>query len=603
MFQLREAPGGGQTASAPGQHHTHGLAVRIRSFVRGNEALLLPMALAIGCAAGVAVAAMSWAAQLSHVVIFGIPIDTMLSANASVSPVAALAAPLAGGLLLGLMEWFRRRWKLSQAVDPIEANALRGGTLSLRDSVVVSGQTLISNGCGASVGLEAGYTQIGAGTASWIGQRFKLRRNDLRMMVGCGAAGAISAAFNAPLTGVFYACELIVGLYSVLSAGPLLVSALAAAFVAGQLGQHPYAIELVAPVSGGFSQSAALVCLSIVSGSIGIAVMYAAAAAERGFNRLPMPFWIKPGLGGACVGVLAMYTPQVLAAGHGAMSLDLNLRMAAGTIAVIACLKILACIVSLASGFRGGLFFASLFVGCLVGKFFEASLSWAGYADRIGLDATTSALTGMATLGVAIVGGPLTMTFLVLEMTRNFELAATVLLSCIVASVFVRAVFGYSFSTWRLHLRGESIRSADDVGWFRGLTVRSMMRTDVATVRSDATIAASRRHFHLGSCEALFVLDPAGKYVGAVKLSDIFVGNLDAVADDTMIGDLAENRDIVLLPWMNVRDALRSFERAEADVLPVVNSAADSAVIGFLSETYARRRYIQEFELASSASQ
>jgi H+/Cl- antiporter ClcA len=108
--------------------------------------------------------------------------------------------------------------KISNAVDPIEANALRGGLLSLRDSLVVSSQTLISNGCGASVGLDAAYTQIGSGAASLIGQFFNLRRNDMRLIVGGGSAGAIAAAFGAPITGAFYACKQIVGVYSVGSA-------------------------------------------------------------------------------------------------------------------------------------------------------------------------------------------------------------------------------------------------------------------------------------------------------------------------------------------------------------------------------------------------
>jgi chloride channel protein, CIC family len=195
---------------------------RLRAILRRNEFFLIPLALVVGGIAGAIVTLMSEIAQFAHVRTFGIPIDVRLSANSYVNPAIALIAPASGGLLLGIMEWLRRRWKIANAVDPIEANALRGGRLSLRDSLVVSGQTLISNGCGSSVGLEAGYTQIGSGLASLVGQFLNLRRNDLRLVVGCGAAAAIAAAFGAPITGAFYACELIVGVYSVSSAAPIL---------------------------------------------------------------------------------------------------------------------------------------------------------------------------------------------------------------------------------------------------------------------------------------------------------------------------------------------------------------------------------------------
>jgi chloride channel protein, CIC family len=120
-----------------------------------------------------------------------------------VNPAVAFAALSIGGLILGIMECYRRRWNIANAADPVEANALRGGRLSIRDSLVVSAQTLISNGSGASVGLEAGYTRMRAGLSSLLGRWFNLRRNDLRLIVGAGAAAAIASAFDAPLTGAF----------------------------------------------------------------------------------------------------------------------------------------------------------------------------------------------------------------------------------------------------------------------------------------------------------------------------------------------------------------------------------------------------------------
>ena len=574
-----------------------GLVTRMRVLLRANEFFLIPLALLIGAVVGAAVTLMSEIAQLAHVLIYGIPIDVRLSANAVVSPRAALIAPVVGGLFLGAMEWSRRRLKISNAVDPIEANALRGGRMSLRDSVVVSSQTLISNGCGASVGLEAGYTQIGSGTASLIGQFLNLRRNDLRLMVGCGAAAAIAAAFGAPLTGAFYACELIVGVYSVSSAAPILAASLSAALTAKWLGGAPYSLDVpqVAAVAG--EQYLALLILALFVGAVGIVVMRGSALFERLFARSWLPIWLRPAIGGICVGGMAIVTPQVLAAGHGAMVLDLHREIAAGPIAIIIGLKLCACLISLASGFRGGLFFASLFVGSLIGKLFAILLLMSGL--DLAIDPMASTLTGMATLGVAIVGGPLTMSFLVLEMTRSVDLTAVVLAACIVTSICVRFMFGHSFSTWRLHLRGETIRSANDVGWLRNLTVGSMMRSDVATVNAKATVADSRHEFVLGSRHAVIVVDDEGEYQGIVLLPELFSSDLDAEADTTSVLALAKYRDVLLQPSLNVKSAMKVFDDEEADVLAVSELADSRKVIGYLTESYARRRYAEELDQAT----
>jgi len=568
---------------------------RLRALLRSNEFYLIPLALVVGTVAGAIVTLMAAIAQIAHVLIYGIPIDVRLSANAFVNPVTALAAPALGGLALGLMEWLRRRWKIANAVDPVEANALRGGRLSARDSVVVSGQTLVSNGCGASVGLEAGYTQIGAGAASLLGQFLNLRRNDLRLIVGCGAAGAIAAAFGAPITGAFYAYELIVGVYSVASAAPILAASLSAALTAQYLGGAPYSLEVSKVGAVGLEQYLALIGLALIVSAVGIVVMRSSSMVERLFSW--MPVWIRPVVGGLCVGAMAIATPQVLAAGHGAMVLDLHRDMATTVIALVITLKLCACLISLASGFRGGLFFASLFVGSLLGKLFAALLAMSSLG--ITVDPMVSMLTGMATLGVAIVGGPLTMSFLVLEMTRSVDVTAVVLAGCIVTSIFVRFMFGHSFSTWRLHLRGETIRSANDVGWLRNLTVERMMRSDVGKVPTTTRIAACRREFVLGSRPAIMVVNNSDDYCGLVLLPELFSGELDSIADDIQVVELARFTDVALLPEMNVKTAMKIFDDAEAEVLAVLESEDSRKVIGFLTESFARSRYVEEIDQAT----
>src|SRR5262249_45425650 len=198
----------------------------------------------VGALAGLVVAAMSLGVTELHWLLFGVSPSERLSAQSSLDPYLTVLVPLIGGFMFGLALMALARWRPAREVDPIEANALHGGRMSLRGSFIVALQTVWSSGVGASVGLEAGYTQIASGFASWIGQAFRLRRRDLRVLVGCGAAGAIAGAFGAPLGGAFYAFELVIGSYSVTSLAPVGLAALLGYLVANLFNQSHLGIEI-----------------------------------------------------------------------------------------------------------------------------------------------------------------------------------------------------------------------------------------------------------------------------------------------------------------------------------------------------------------------
>src|SRR5262249_17860536 len=176
----------------------------LRALVRARESSLILLGTGIGAMAGFTVAAMSFTVSGLHALFFGVPAGQSLSGLPTLAPSMAIAIPTIGGLAFGVAVAALARWRPSREVDPIEANALHGGRMSLPGSIIVALQTIWSSGVGASVGLEAGYTQLASGLASRIGQAFRLRRGDLRVLVGCGAAGAIAGAFSAPLAGAFY---------------------------------------------------------------------------------------------------------------------------------------------------------------------------------------------------------------------------------------------------------------------------------------------------------------------------------------------------------------------------------------------------------------
>ena len=573
------------------------LAGKLRALVRSSEALLALVAVAIGGAAGLMVTAISRTAQFAHEELFGIALDHHLSAADVISPERALGVPVVGGLILGLMELYRSRRVKRSAVDPVEANALRGGRMSLTDSLVVTAQTVISNGCGASVGLEAAYTQMGSGVASKVGSALKLRRSDLRIMVGAGAAAAIAAGFGAPLTGAFYAFELIVGVYSVANVAAIMAASLAAFLTVAALGGAPYAIHAGAIGTLHPSHYLILVCLGLIAATLGVLVMQATAWVERAFAWTRIPVWLRPATGGLAIGGLALLTPQVLAAGHGALQLDFHAQIAIPLLLGLIGLKLLASLVSLGSGFRGGLFFASLFVGVLLGKLFAAVCYLA--IPGLDIDPMACVLVGMGAVAVSIVGGPLTMSFLVLETTSDYSVTAAVLAACVAASLAVRETFGYSFSTWRLHLRGETIRSAADVGWIRSLTVGRMMRSDPPRTSGEESVATFRRSHPLGSTHMVVVEDEQQRYAGLLPTPEAFATARDAGADKTLVRDIARFRDVVLLPDQNIKEALALFDRAESEALAVVDGLESGRVIGLLTEAHATRRYAEELDKAS----
>ncbi len=553
------------------------------------------LAIGVGVVAGLCVAVMTSVVNAAHVRIFSIPFDIRLSATERVAPLAAFGGPMLGGLLLGVIDVWLARRKAPPAVDPVEANALRGGRMSLRQSLLVATQTVISNGCGASVGLEAGYAQIGAGLASYLGVKSRLRRQDLRMLVGCGAGGAIAAAFGAPLTGAFYAFELIIGAYSLANAIPVFAATLAASLTTQAIIGAPYDITAPAVAPLTFLDYGALIGLGLVAAAVGVGAMRVAVLIERAFRAVVRWRLLRPVVGGLMVGSMALYTPQVLGAGHGALGLDFYWPMSARELAILIALKLLACLVSLASGFRGGLFFASLFVGSLLGKLYSIGLD--ALAPSLGLETTACVLVGMGALSAAIVGGPLTMTFLVLESTGNLGVAGGVLAASIATTLAVRATFGYSFTTWRLHLRGETIRGGQDVGWLRDLTVGRMMVRSPPVFPADRSVRAFREAYPIGSANVVVAIGEDGRYQGLIHVAEAHAAPIENGDDGGPVGAIALLPATVLHLDQDIGAALKAFDVAQADMLAVTARGTDQ-VLGTLGEAYAARRYAQETNLA-----
>jgi CIC family chloride channel protein len=564
-------------------------AIRLQRWLRESEAAFIALAALVGAGAGLATLAQSTLAHGMQAVIYGLTI-TRLSALASIEhPWRLIALPLGGLVVVALGRWRGRR--STAPVDVVEANALHGGRIPMIDNLLIAGQTIVSNGCGASVGLEATYAQMGGGLASWLGQRLRLRRADLRRLVGAGAGAGVGAAFGTPLAGAFYAFEIVIGSYSIAEVAPVIAASLSGVLVLRWLGSEPYLIVPTVDHSRDLMAYGASVALGLICAGLGIAMMRLVPWLERGLQRVTRGSIWRPVLGGALLIPIALVSPQALSAGHGALHLDLLMRPSIGFLLTILVLKIAASAISLAGGFRGGLFFASLFIGSLAGQAFAEALNLTGLGGPF--DPADFALVGMAALCVSVVGGPMTLALLTLETTHDFSLMGVVLTAALISSAVTREAFGYSFSTWRLHVRGSDIRSPRDIGWMLNLTAGRMMRRDFVAVPDTATIAVFRESVPLGSASKAVLTDAAGAYRGIVQTAAAHDPMLDPAQG---VAPLAGQTEAWLAPDDGIKTILALFDAEGADELAVLD--AESRVLGVLGEAHARRRYLEEIEAA-----
>jgi CIC family chloride channel protein len=569
------------------------LPTGLRNFVRNRETGLVLVAIVIGLLSGLLVATISNLSQIAHALLFDIPFDAHLSATGVISWQRTLLIPVLGGVVLATIGiLFARRIKGQQLADAIEANALYGGRVSFRGSLLISVQTLLSNGFGGSVGLEAGYTQICSMFGSHIGQRLAARRNDMRLLVACGAAGAISAAFSAPLAGAFYAFEVVLGAYTSAGLVPVIACAVISWMLARQLTHQSFLMVPGFPSPVSVEMLGQTVLIGVICAFASIVVMLAVAFSERCFQRLSVfNGFLRPILGGALIGGLALLTPTVLGAGHGAMQILLVSNPTWLLLTTTIVFKMLASAISLGSGFRGGLFFASLLLGALIGQLYSIVLS--GSFPALALQPGTAPIAALAAFGTGVLGAPFSMVCLALEITGDFSVTVGAVVASSVCALIVRELFGYSFATWRFHLRGEVIRGPQDIGWVRQLSATSLMRADFESAMSTTPVAEAQKLFSPAQVRQIVLRDPNGIYAGLVTSADL---HSIATIDNLPLATLAQQREEFLLPDATIRDIMTAFERTEADVLAVVDRKDHRVAIGTVSEAHVLRTYGEELE-------
>ncbi|MBT6116393.1 MAG: chloride channel protein, partial [Rhodospirillaceae bacterium] len=477
-------------ASKP-RRRFHRLLVRARRLRRNNQLVLSVVAAVIGAAAGGGAILFREAIDLIQLGALGVGAEAVYSLALGLPWWHILLAPTVGGLVVGLFIHYALPGRRPHAVaDVIEASALRSGHMSLRTGLAAAVASIASIGAGASVGREGPVVHLGATMASWLGQRLHLGRSSMRTVLGCGIAAAIAASFNAPIAGVFFALEVVVGHYALTAFAPIVIAAVAGTIVSRiHFGDFP-AFIIPSHEIASFWEFPAFALLGVLGAGIAIALMRSIDFVQTIGARAPVPAWLRPAGAGLLTGIIALGFPQVLGVGYEATDFALRGEFELWLLIALIAAKIAATAICIGGGFGGGVFSPSLVIGALLGAAYGVIATSAFPELSSGTGAY--ALIGMGAVAACVLGAPISTIFILFELTGDFELTIAVMIAVVIASLIVQQGHGHSFFTGQLARRGINVRGGREINILRAMPVSRIMDRAVETLAPDASLADVR---------------------------------------------------------------------------------------------------------------
>ena len=447
----------------------------------------------------------------------------------------AVLIPTLGGLAAGpLIYYFAREAKGHGVPEVMEAVALRGGHIRPIVAFIKAVASSLTIGSGGSAGREGPIVQIGAALGSTFGQALHLSDERIRNLVACGAAGGIAAVFNAPIAGVIFAMEVILGEFSVRYFSTVVISAVAASAVSQAVwGTDPIfgvPVEYQLNSAWEFAFYPVLGVLAAVAGAAFVRILYWTEDLFDHWRHAPE--WLKPAIGGFLLGVLALVYPLVTGfvwidrppifnVGYNVVVENaLSGQLILGLVVTLLVLKPIATSLTLGSGGSGGVFAPSLFQGAMLGTAFGLLL------NRLlpGIPALPGAyaLVGMAAVFAAAAHAPITAVLILFEMTGDYRIILPLMLTVVIATLVSQWILkGESIYTLKLTRRGVRLQHGRDLDVMQGVTVAEIMSQDVDTVPHDLTLPELSERFSQTRHHGFPVLDNVGRLWGVVTIEDL----------------------------------------------------------------------------------
>ncbi len=502
-------------------------------------------------------------------------------------------APVVGGLLYGpLIDLFAREARGHGVPEVMLAVAERGGRIRPQVAVIKSLASAICLGCGGSVGREGPIVQIGSALGSALGQALRVPESRLRLLVACGAAGGISATFNAPIAGVIFALELILRDFEANSFGVVVLASVVADVIGRAVFGSAAFLTLPAFAMTSLWEYLLYAGLGVCAAFAGVAFIRVLYGCEDLSDRLWRgPEWLRPAAGGLLLGLLLLALPEMYGVGYPALERSIRGEYVVGFLLILLVGKILATSLTIGIGGSGGVFAPSLFMGAMLGSAYGQVMGWA-LPEVVG-PAGAYGLVGMGAVFAAAARAPITSVLIIFELTGEYQIILPLMFAVVLSTGFANLLSRDTIYTLKLWRRGIDITRGRGPNLMQMLTVGEAMRSVPEPVAHDHSLAEVIARFADEGVEALPVVDGRGRYRGTVVARRVEQEMRDSAVDHRA-GDAAQKM-ATLVASQTLEEALAELVRSDAPGLPVVDPERQ-AIIGWLTHQDVLRVYNERRE-------
>ncbi len=555
------------------------------------------MALIIGVLGGFGAIAVR--AMIKAIASISFPGTSTILANVQASPwFLVILMPAIGGLIVGpLIYFFAREAKGHGVPEVMQTILLKGGSIRPRVAIIKAIASSITIGTGGSVGREGPIVQIGASLGSSLGQFFRVSPRRMKTFVGCGAAAGIAAAFNAPVAGALFSAEILLGDFAFAQFSPIVISSVMATVIShtfeGNFAAfHVPQYQLVSPVELVFYFALGLICGGI--SYIFIRVLY--FSEDLFDNRIRIPDYLKPALGGLIMGAVALGFPHIIGVGYDAIDQALQGKVIWYLALTLIGVKILATSITLGSGGSGGIFAPSLFLGSMAGCFFGSIINH--YYPGISASPGAYALVAMGGLVAGTTHAPITAMIIVFELTHDYHIILPLMITCIISTLFSTKLSRESIYTLKLVHRNIHLKDGAETNVMKSIFVKDVFTPRIEPIMWNSNFNEVVDRVISGKDPYFPVLDAKNRLTGIISIHDIkdYLFDRDLLQNVFIADDIASKDVVSVTPEDNCQTVLENLTERGLEGIPVVDEGKSHKLLGMIWRRDILDAYNREIE-------